>query len=872
MRDNQTGLLPLTEEAHQALLEFSPTPVWINHDNRIIFVNDAGLRLLGAGSREQVLGRSPLEFIHPRYHALVQSRITKIIEGGDLQVEPLEEDLVRLDGTLVPAAVTAAVFPYRGSRAVQVHFVDLTPFKRTEATLAQSEAELNLIANHLPALVAYLDTKGRYVRVNNTYARWFGLPPEQIVGRRVEDVVRETVGERYWQMIRGALAQALAGEAVMVEAEGQYPGGQRAVQVHYTPDIDKGGELRGVVVLIVDMSRQKALDDELKLRANLLDEAMEPVFAWELGGAITYWNRAAEELYGYTREEAVGRVSHALLHTQHPIPTEELERLLRQVGHWEGELVHFDKSGKEVVVDSRHRVVEQRDRLVVLESNRDITSKRQAAEMANRLAAIVASSDDAIIGKSLDGIITDWNQAAERLFGYTAMEAIGRPVTILHPPEQEDVLVILDRIRQGERVEQYETIRQRKDGSRIVVALTVSPIRDSKGRVVGASKIARDITARKQVETALRESERRFRELADAMPQIVWSAEPGGRFDYYNERWHAFTGFPRGSIHQRDWTLVLHSDDLPACRQKWADAVRTGNPYEMEFRLKDRVRGTHRWHLGRAFPIRDDCGTVRKWYGTCTDIDDLKRAEDDIRHLNEELERRVEQRTGQLAEANRELEAFAYSVSHDLRAPLRAVEGFGRILLRDYADRFDSTSRNYLERMSAATVRMGQLIEALLNLSRLSRTAIRDQEVDLAAMAREVLQELAAKEPERQVRVTVAQSLLARGDARLLRVVLDNLIGNAWKFTSKTANAEIEVGAQAEDGGTVYFVRDNGAGFDMAFSNQLFAPFQRLHRATEFEGTGIGLATVQRIIHRHGGKVWAVSAPGNGTTFFFRLQ
>ncbi len=224
-----------------------------------------------------------------------------------------------------------------------------------------------------------------------------------------------------------------------------------------------------------------------------------------------------------------------------------------------------------------------------------------------------------------------------------------------------------------------------------------------------------------------------------------------------------------------------------------------------------------------------------------------------------------------LAEVNQELEAFSYSVSHDLRAPLRSMTGFAQILLDDYGDKVDAQGRNYLERIQAAARRMGQLIDDLLNLSRVSRGTLREEQVNLSSLAREMLAELRQVQPREQVHVEIQPDLVVKGDPALLQVMLENLLSNAWKFTGKTAQSSIEVGSTRVDGQTAFFVRDNGAGFDMAHASKLFGAFQRLHRAEEFAGTGVGLATVQRILHRHGGRIWAQAAKDQGATFFFTL-
>jgi light-regulated signal transduction histidine kinase (bacteriophytochrome) len=246
-------------------------------------------------------------------------------------------------------------------------------------------------------------------------------------------------------------------------------------------------------------------------------------------------------------------------------------------------------------------------------------------------------------------------------------------------------------------------------------------------------------------------------------------------------------------------------------------------------------------------------------------------AEAQVHHLNTELERRVAERTAQLAVANQELESFAYSVSHDLRAPLRSIDGFSKALLEDYAGTLDDVGRDYLNRVRIASQRMGDLIDDLLNLSRVSRGELRPTSVDLSDMAARLFDSYQVQHPDRLVRLVLQPGVNAVGDANLLRVVMDNLLGNAWKYTARSANAQIEFGMTERDGERIYHVRDNGVGFDPAYAGKLFKPFQRLHRSDEFEGHGIGLATVLRVVSRHGGRAWAVGNVDGGATFYFTL-
>jgi signal transduction histidine kinase len=253
------------------------------------------------------------------------------------------------------------------------------------------------------------------------------------------------------------------------------------------------------------------------------------------------------------------------------------------------------------------------------------------------------------------------------------------------------------------------------------------------------------------------------------------------------------------------------------------------------------------------------------------EVEERSRAEREVLRLNAELEDRVRERTAQLETANQELEAFSYSVSHDLRAPLRAIDGFGQALVDDFPQHLPEAARRYLTKIRASTQYMAQLIEDLLNLARVSRGALEHRAVDLSQLAREVAGELEQREPSRSVELSVWEGMRAEGDPHLLRIALENLIGNAWKFSSKCEKPHIEIGALKDHGRTTFFVRDNGAGFDMAFADKLFGAFQRLHAARDYAGTGIGLATVQRIVQRHGGRIWAEAEVGKGAVFFFTL-
>ncbi len=356
---------------------------------------------------------------------------------------------------------------------------------------------------------------------------------------------------------------------------------------------------------------------------------------------------------------------------------------------------------------------------------------------------------------------------------------------------------------------------------------------------------------------ALARQEALFRALAEQAPQAVWTADPKGGATYFNRAWFDLVGGEFKDWAAYQWFSVIHPQDLPDVKANWKIASSTQSHYRGVRRLLAQD-GIYHTMAYRASPVFDDRGNLAFWVGIDADITEIKAIEAALRLSNQELE------------------AFSYSVSHDLRSPLNTVDGFSRLLAKQLAPQLEGATgekvQHYLSRIQAGVAQMGQLIEDLLSLAQVARAQLHSELVDISGLALGILEEWQTREPERQIDVYVESVLQAQGDGRLLKVVMENLLANAWKFTSQQDRGEISVGQKIDAAGLpVFFVRDNGAGFDMAYIDKLFIPFQRLHAASEFPGTGIGLATVSRVIARHGGRLWAESAPGRGATFFFTL-
>jgi PAS domain S-box-containing protein len=527
----------------------------------------------------------------------------------------------------------------------------------------------------------------------------------------------------------------------------------------------------GYLLIGTDNTARKQAEDELfkagALQNAIFNSANFSSIATDARGVIQIFNVGAERMLGYTAAEVMNKITPADISDPQEVILRakalSVELATRITPGFEAlvfkasrgmediyELTYIRKDGSRFPAVVSVTALRNAQNTIIgylligtdntarreVEEQRAKLQQRQRDQVSDehrfRLAAIVDSSDDAIIGKTLEGVVTSWNEGAHRLFGYSAEEIVGQSVSLLIPAGRDgEEPEIRKRLARGERIEHFDTVRVNKNGQEIHVSVAISPVRDSAGHLIGASKIVRDITEHRRAQEA----------------------------------------------------LVRAKED--------ADAARL------------------------------------------------------------------------------DLESFSYSVAHDLRAPLRGMNGFAQMLLETYGDKLDGDGQDWLQEIVLNARKMAALIDALLSLARLTRSELRHESVDLSSVVRATVTRLSAADPERVVELVVQDRLTAELDPELARALIENLVGNAWKFTSKMPLTRIEFGTIQKNGTRAFFVRDNGAGFEMAYASKLFGAFQRLHTLDEFPGTGIGLATVQRIVRRHGGRVWAEGVVNGGATFYF---
>jgi PAS domain S-box-containing protein len=567
-------------------------------------------------------------------------------------------------------------------------------------------------------------------------------------------------------------------------------------------------------------------------------------------GTILWANQADLDLLGYTKDEYLGE-NIAAFHADQPVINEILSRLTRgeKLRDYPARLRHRDGSIRHVLINSS--VLFEEGKFIHTRCfTRDVTALTKEQEAGALLGAIVDSTDDAIISKDLSGRITSWNRSAERIFGYTAAEAVGQSIMMLIPPDRQgEEPKILARLQRGERVDHFETIRRRKDGTLLNISLTISPVRDRQDRIVGASKIARDITERKRAE----EQRAQLSAIVDSSGDAIYIYDFEGTIRTWNRAAEELYGYRQEEIVGRHVDAIVPPDAMVELREIISPAIAAGQ-------IMRNLETTRRRRDGQVFPavltlspVRDDKGKAVAISVIARDVTESKRAEDELRR------------------ANQDLEQFAFSASHDLQEPLRTIKIYSELLAERHAEMVEGESAEFLDYLRRAATRMEMLVRDLLSYTQVTTLAMPVEETDTNESLSVALGNLGGAITESGAQVTFENLPRLRAHSTHVRQLFQNLVGNAIKYRSADRTPVVHIRAAREGGAWVFTVVDNGIGIEPQYKEKIFGLFTRLHNTERYEGTGIGLAICQRIVDRYHGRIWVESEPGKGSEFRFTL-
>ncbi len=866
--------------------------IWIaDLDLHYLYVSPSVKKLSGYSSEEvinlsagDILTPASMEKALPIFAEELALEETGIVDTERSRI--LEVEQVRKDGSTAWVELNVSIIRDDHGKPIGLFGItrDIDARKKAEEALRAEQQEKEIILNNLTEQVALLDPELRIISINS----------EVITRHNLEEVNYK--GQKCYELYHG-LEQPCPDCYVLVALET----GETAIGTHRSPDNrywrmncvpirNQSGEVIAVLDTALEITdlvhSQEALVESEAFTKAVMDNlpigvAVNTVKA---GVNFTYMNDNFPRLYHTTREALSNPDAFWEVVYEDPKFRAEIKKRVEEDCNsddpkkmfWED--IPLTRDGKVVAyISASNTPVPEKD--LMISTVWDVTDrvKNEEALVANYALLRLAGRTAKFGGWSVDLIANrcTWSDEVaaihEMPIGYSPTVEEG--ISFYAPEWRDKITAVFTACAEGgiPYDEEMEIITAK--GNRVWVRTAGEAVKDDRDKIIRVQGFFQDISEHKKVEVVLRESEEKYRSLFDHFVAGIYLHDLQGNIIDINPNACAQLGYSKEEL-QKMTVFDFHPDGHDTNNLKRQEIIEIWSSWKQG---KDYVlEAEHQRKDGSVFSVQVTTGVVslddnKYLLAFVQDITEMKKNEAEIRRLNQELEQRVKERTAELEAVNKELASFAYSISHDFRAPLRALDAFSSNLSEKYTEQLDEQGLHYLSRIRNAAIYMSNLVDDLLKLSRVTRTEIKKESVNLSKIAAEVVAAMQESERGRTVEVLIASDLTATGDSHLLQVVLNNLLDNAWKFSSQEPQARIEVGRKLIDGEKVFFVRDNGVGFNMAYADKLFGAFQRLHGVNEFPGTGIGLATVQRIINRHGGRIWAESEVGKGATFYFTL-
>ncbi|WP_455223409.1 PAS domain S-box protein [Kaarinaea lacus] len=761
-----------------------------------------------------------------------------------------------------------------------VFAADVTERRVTRQALEKSERKYRELVEEASTIILRWDILGNVTFFNEYAQKFFGFSEQEILGKNVVGtIVPET--EFTGRDLAHLMEEIRLDPAKFKDNENENikRNGERVwIAWKNRPIFNEKGELYEIHSVGIDITARKRAEDALReseaLWRSITENSSDHIVTLDENLDIQFVNFASP---GLTREELIGTPIYQYVVKERQQEIKQLlEHAFKSGERCSYETEYTDPEGNTIYYESIVAPKIVGDKVVGLTLNsRDVTERKQVQEALRnseeRLRLLVSQAD--FILWSVDRELKFTSSLGGGLYalGLEPNQVVNSGLNLFQffqtdSPESWPLRAHLEAL-DGKPVT-YENEWQGR-----YFQTQVSPQRDSTGDIIGCVGVAIDITDRKQAEEALRESEERQNK-AQAVGHVgTWEWKPQTGELVWSDELYRILGFsPREIIPTYELFLShVHADDREFLENAVNKAFHERQSYNVDVRIMTKS-GIEKTANSQATVKYDENGIAIQMLGTFQDITERKKIEKELQQYRSHLEELVAIRTAELETSNKELESYSYSIAHDLRSPLRAITGFSQILKDEAKERLLPEDSEILERIVAAGKNMSELIDDILELSRITRSELRYENVDLCKLGNEIVNRLQQSQPEREVQWQVEDNLLVRGDSRLLEVAMQNLIENAWKYSRDKQPAQIQLGKAKQGKEIVYYLKDNGVGFDMQFQNQLFKPFNRLHALEDFEGTGIGLATVQRIIQRHGGRVWAESEEQKGATFYFTLR